>query len=228
MSTLLEFKHINYWYMHQNKKHHILQDVSISFEKSTFYTVIGPSGSGKTTFLSLASALDLPKEGEILYEGKDIRKIGLSHFRNQYVSIVFQAYNLLPYMTALQNVLTAMEITGSKKKNKTEFALQMLRKVGISEEKAKQKVLTLSGGQQQRVSIARALCCESDLIVADEPTGNLDETTASEIVKLFQELAHQENKCVIVVTHDREVADASDITIQLSKGNFTVSQKKEA
>ncbi len=166
--------------------------------------------------------LDIPKEGEVLYEGKDIRKIGLTKFRNKYVSIVFQSYNLLPYMSALQNVLTAMEITGSKQENKKEYALDMLEKVGISRKQSTQRVLTLSGGQQQRVSIARALCCDSELIVADEPTGNLDEDTAKDIVRLFQDLAHKNNKCVIVVTHDQGIAQISDVTVTLSKGKLTM------
>ncbi|MGM9927453.1 MAG: ABC transporter ATP-binding protein [Bacillus sp. (in: firmicutes)] len=221
-SPLLQFENISYWYKQNNQKHDILKNINVDFEKGKFYTIIGPSGSGKTTFLSLASALDVPKEGKVLYEGKDIKEIGLTNFRNKYVSIVFQAYNLLPYMTALQNVITAMEITGSKQKNKMDFALQMLEKVGISRKQSMQKVLTLSGGQQQRVSIARALCCESELIVADEPTGNLDEDTAVEIVHILQNLAHKEGKCVTVVTHDQNIAATSDTTIKLSKGEITV------
>lgn len=228
MSKLLEFENVSYWYKNENKKQHILKDVNISFEKGTFYTVVGPSGSGKTTFLSLASALDIPKAGKILYEGKDISDIGLTSFRNKYVSIVFQAYNLLPYMTGLQNILTAMEITGSTAPNKKEFALEMLSKVGITEKQAKQKVLTLSGGQQQRVAIARALSCQSDLIVADEPTGNLDGNTAAEVIKIFENLAYEENKCVIMVTHNNDIARNSDVTIKLSKGSFaTVINEKE-
>lgn len=227
MSALLELQNISYWYKHENKKHDILKKINVGFKRGTFYTIVGPSGSGKTTFLALASALDVPKEGAVLYEGKDIKKIGLTKFRNKYVSIVFQAYNLLPYMTALQNVTTAMEITGASHKNKKEFALQMLERVGISADQARQKVLTLSGGQQQRVSIARALSCDADLIVADEPTGNLDETTAQEIVKLLQALAHKEDKCVIVVTHDQSIANMSDVTVKLWKGSLTVSPKRE-
>ncbi|UII56821.1 ABC transporter ATP-binding protein [Cytobacillus spongiae] len=227
MSNLLEFKDISYWYTHEGKQQPILKDINIAFEKGLFYTVTGPSGSGKTTFLSLASALDLPKSGDILYEGKNIQKIGLTNFRNQFVSIVFQSYNLLPYMTALQNIVTAMEITKSPVSNKKTHALKMLQRVGITEDKAKQKVLTLSGGQQQRVSIARALCCNSNLIVADEPTGNLDEDTAKEIVRLFQHIAHHENKCVIMVTHDQQIANASDVIVKLSKGSFTVQYKKQ-
>lgn len=227
MSALLAFQNISYWYKQENKRQEILKNINVDFDRGTFYTIIGPSGSGKTTFLALASALDVPKEGTVLFEGKDIKKIGLTKFRNKYVSIVFQSYNLLPYMTALQNVTTAMEITGASHKNKKEFALSMLERVGITPQQAKQKVLTLSGGQQQRVSIARALCCDADLIVADEPTGNLDETTASEIVKLLQDLAHHEGKCVIVVTHDQNIASMSDVTVKLSKGNITITPRKD-
>ncbi|WLR54511.1 ABC transporter ATP-binding protein [Mesobacillus subterraneus] len=226
MSALLEFQNISYWYKHENKKQEILKNIDVGFNRGTFYTITGPSGSGKTTFLAVASALDVQKEGAVLYEGKDIKKIGLTKFRNKYVSIVFQSYNLLPYMTALQNVTTAMEITGAKHKNKKEFALSMLERVGISAQQAHQKVLTLSGVQQQRVSIARALCCDTDLIVADEPTGNLDENTAREIVNLLKELAHNEGKCVIVVTHDQNIASSSDITVKLSKGSITITSKK--
>jgi putative ABC transport system ATP-binding protein len=220
--TLLELNNVSYWYKHEKKRHDILKNINVSFERGIFYTIVGPSGSGKTTFLALASALDVPKEGSIIYEGKEIKKIGLTKFRSKYVSIVFQSYNLLPYMTALQNVITGIEIKGTKQKNKKEFALQMLERVGISSEQARQKVLTLSGGQQQRVSIARALCSDTNLIVADEPTGNLDENTAQEIVDLLQSLAHNEGKCVIVVTHDQTIASKSDRVVELSKGNLTL------
>ena len=227
MTNLLEFKDVSYWYKFGNKKQDILKNINVSFNKGLFYTIVGPSGSGKTTFLALASALDMPKGGEVLYEGKDIKKIGYSKFRNKYVSIVFQSYNLLPYMTALQNITTAMEITGAKVDNRRAYAIEMLNKVGINEKQAHQKVLTLSGGQQQRVSIARALCCQSDLIVADEPTGNLDEDTASEIIGLFLDLAHKEGKCVIVVTHDANLSKISDVNIRLSKGGITVSNTEK-
>ncbi|MEC1538125.1 ABC transporter ATP-binding protein [Bacillus sonorensis] len=226
MTTILEFKDVCYWYKNQDQT--LFEDANIEFKQGKFYTIVGTSGSGKTTFLSLAGGLDVPKEGDILYKGRNISKIGLTHYRNQYVSIVFQSYNLLPYMTALQNITSAMEITGSNIKNKDQYALDMLEKVGISEEKARQKVLTLSGGQQQRVSIIRAFCCNADLIVADEPTGNLDEDTSKDIVKLFQNLAHQENKCVIMVTHDEQIAKVSDVNIRLSGGGFTIKHRKPA
>ncbi|NMH74944.1 ABC transporter ATP-binding protein [Bacillus sp. RO2] len=227
MSTLLSLQQVSYWYKQGSKEQYILKDVDMTFERGTFYTIVGPSGSGKTTFLALVSALDTPKSGIVLYEGTDLSRIGLTKFRNQYVSIVFQSYNLLPYMTAIQNVITAMEITGVKHQNKKEYALDLLERVGISKDQANQKVLTLSGGQQQRVSIARAISSSADLIVADEPTGNLDEDTAKSIIALLQKLAHKEGKCVIVVTHDQSIASNSDVKVTLSKGKLVEERMRE-
>lgn len=210
---ILELKDISYWYDSDNK---ILENLSVSFENGKFYTVIGPSGSGKTTFLSLISGLDKNKDGEILYKDKTINKIGLTNYRNKYVSIIFQGYNLLTYMTALQNVISAISIKGLKVENKRVKALEMLKKVGLTEEQADQKVLTLSGGQQQRVAIARALVSETGIIIADEPTGNLDEKTSNDIIKLFKDIVKEENKCLIMVTHNNDIAKNSDETYKLS------------
>lgn len=218
MTQILAFQNIQYWY--QNPESKILNDVSQTFEAGKFYTIVGRSGSGKTTFLSLAGGLDSPNQGDIYYKDQNIRKMGLQKYRNKGVSIIFQSYNLLTYMTALQNVLTAMEITKVRKRNKKKVALEMLAKVGITEAMAKQKVLTLSGGQQQRVAIARALCCETELIVADEPTGNLDDKSSKEVITIFQNLAHDVGKCVIMVTHDLEIAKVSDVTLTLTAGKF--------
>ncbi|PEW14997.1 ABC transporter ATP-binding protein [Bacillus cereus] len=222
METILQFKNINYHYESNNKRTTILQNVNFSFQTGSFYTILGPSGSGKTTTLSLASGLDIPKSGYVLYKGTDIRKIGLDSYRNQYVSIIFQSYNLITYMTALQNVITAMEITGVDVKDKKIRALDLLKKVGLTEIEAKRNVLQLSGGQQQRVAIARALSCNVDLLIADEPTGNLDQETSMEIIELFKELAHKENKCIIVVTHSQDVAKQSDKAVYLKKQNLVV------
>ncbi|MEC2394707.1 ABC transporter ATP-binding protein [Bacillus toyonensis] len=210
METILQFKNLDYYYESNGKNVAILDNVNFSFQKGHFYTILGPSGSGKTTTLSLGCGLDVPKNGYVLYNGKDIRKIGLDRYRNQHVSVIFQSYNLITYMTALQNVLTAMEITGVKVKNKIARALELLEKVGLTEVEAKRNVLQLSGGQQQRVAIARALSCNVDLLIADEPTGNLDAETAMDIIELFQELAHEKDECVIVVTYSQKVAKKSD------------------
>ncbi|MGE1060786.1 ABC transporter ATP-binding protein [Bacillus sp. GMa5/1] len=222
METILQFKNINYHYESNNKRTTILQNVNFSFQTGSFYTILGPSGSGKTTTLSLASGLDVPNSGYVLYKGMDIRKIGLDSYRNQYVSIIFQSYNLITYMTALQNVITAMEITGVDVKDKKIRALDLIKKVGLTDIEAKRNVLQLSGGQQQRVAIARALSCNVDLLIADEPTGNLDQETSMEIIELFKELAHKENKCIIVVTHSQDVAKQSDKAVYLQKQNLVV------
>ncbi len=224
MDTILQFRNLQYHYQSNNKKNTLLENVNFTFEAGCFYSILGPSGSGKTTALSLASGLDNPKEGHVLYKGKDIRKIGLNTYRNKYVSIIFQSYNLITYMTALQNVVTAMEITGVNVKDKKGRALELLGKVGLTEVEAKRKVLQLSGGQQQRVAIARALSSDVDLLIADEPTGNLDEKTSVEIVELFKNLAHNENKCIIVVTHSQEVAKQSDKVVFLEKKKFSVQK----
>ncbi|MCU4980239.1 ABC transporter ATP-binding protein [Bacillus cereus] len=224
METILQFKNLDYYYESNGKNVAILDNVNFSFQKGHFYTILGPSGSGKTTTLSLGCGLDVPKNGYVLYNDKDIRKIGLDRYRNQNVSVIFQSYNLITYMTALQNVLTAMEITGVKVQNKTARALELLERVGLTEVEAKRNVLQLSGGQQQRVAIARALSCNVDLLIADEPTGNLDEETAMDIIELFQELAHKENKCIIVVTHSQEVAKKSDRAVYLSKQKLVVNE----
>lgn len=217
---MITAKNIGYWY--DKGATPLYQHVNLTFNQGVLYSILGSSGSGKTTFLSLISGLDKPKEGEILYEGKAINKMGLTNFRNQKVSIVFQAYNLLPYMTALENIVTAMEITKSKEGNKKNYALEMLKRVGIDEALAKKNVMHLSGGQQQRIAIVRAMCCDTKFIVADEPTGNLDEETSRDIIRLFQELAHKENKCIILVTHEQEVAKESDVCIQLKNKQFSI------
>lgn len=224
MDTILQFKDLNYHYQSNNKKITILNNVNFAFQAGHFYTILGPSGSGKTTTLSLASGLDIPSTGNVLYKGTDLRKIGLDSYRNKHVSIIFQSYNLITYMTALQNVVTAMEITKVDVKDKKERALELLEKVGLTEVEAKRKVLQLSGGQQQRVAIARALSCNVDLLIADEPTGNLDQETSMGIIELFKELAHKENKCIIVVTHSQEVAKQSDKAVYLEKSKLVIKE----
>lgn len=184
------------------------------------YAILGASGSGKTTFLSLIAGLDQPKTGTVLYNGESLAKIGLRNYRKNDVSIIFQAYNLLPYMSALDNVLTAMSISSSKQEDKKAYALENLASVGIDEGLAKKNVAQLSGGQQQRVAIVRALCCDHELIVADEPTGNLDEKTSKDIVQLFQKVAHDQQKCIIIVTHEQEVAKACDKVYELKNQEF--------
>lgn len=222
MNAVLEFKNVNYSYKDGGKELVILDSVDFNFEGGKFYTILGASGSGKTTALSLASALDSPKSGEILYEGKDIKKIGLTNYRNQYIGIVFQAYNLINYMTGIQNIITAMEITKNEISDKKQKAYELIEKVGLTRGEGDRSVLNLSGGQQQRVAVARALSTNAKIILADEPTGNLDSKTSIDIIKLFQKLAHEDNKCIIMVTHSLEIASMSDIIINLDNKKFNV------
>lgn len=222
MNAVLEFKNVNYSYKDGGKELVILDSVDFNFEGGKFYTILGASGSGKTTALSLASALDSPKSGEILYEGKDIKKIGLTNYRNQYIGIVFQAYNLINYMTGIQNIITAMEITKNEISDKKQKAYELIEKVGLTKEEGDRSILNLSGGQQQRVAVARALSTNAKIILADEPTGNLDSKTSIDIIKLFQKLAHEDNKCIIMVTHSLEIASMSDVIINLDNKKFKV------
>lgn len=219
--TILQAKNVSYFYQDGDQKRIILQDTSISFEQGQFYTILGDSGSGKTTFLSLISALDEPKSGQILYHDKNIKEIGYDEYRRDDISIIFQNYNLVPYLTALENVLVAMTITDNKlPAAQQEVAYNLLDYIGITKTKADRLVTQLSGGEQQRVAIARALSTNVDIILADEPTGNLDEEMEQEIVDIFKDLAFTHNKCVIVVTHSKEIAKQSDKTFFLKQGEL--------
>lgn len=217
---MIEIKDVAYWY--ENKDNSLFKNVNLTFEKGKSYAIVGSSGSGKTTFLSLVAGLDKPKTGEILYEGEAINKIGLTHYRNKDVSIIFQSYNLLTYMSALENIMTAMAITGATHAGDKQYAFEMLKKVGIDEAMAKKNVQHLSGGQQQRVAVVRTMCCDARLVVADEPTGNLDEANTKEIIELLQDLAKSQGKCVIIVTHEPDVAAMCDTQYVLKDHQFQI------
>ena len=223
MEQILTFKDLEYAYQNGSKKINILNKVNYSFEKNKMYAIVGPSGAGKTTTLALAGALDKPQKGEILYNDQNISKIGFTNYRRKYIGIVFQSYNLLNYLNALQNVIMTMEISGVNTKNKKERAYVLLEKVGISREEANRNINKLSGGQQQRVAIARAIATDAMLILADEPTGNLDGATAKGIADLFCSLAHDDGKSVIVVTHSMDFSRRADVVLELKKGALKAS-----
>ena len=214
MSTL-QLENLSYKY--EKASANVLSDVSLNFESGKIYAIIGKSGSGKTTLLSLLSGLAKPTGGKILYDGKDVSKIDKYEYRSKYVGVIFQSFNLLPQLTATENVVLSMNIAGMKDKNKTQIAHDLLGKVDIEPEEFDRRVLKLSGGQQQRVAIARALSYNPQIILADEPTGNLDGETQDEIMKIFRRLA-DEGKCVIIVTHSLDVAKAADVKFELRRG----------
>lgn len=206
---ILEVQNLNYSY---DKKKKVLNGIDMQMEAGKMYAILGPSGCGKTTLLSLMGGLDSPTSGNILFEGKDITQAGLANHRKKNVSFIFQSYNLIDYMTSQENVRLISK----------QPALPFLERLGLTEEETKRTVLKLSGGQQQRVAIARALASEAPIILADEPTGNLDEDTARDITEILKESAHQMNKCVIVVTHSNELAKQADKVFRLKTGALSI------
>lgn len=212
--SVLTLKNVSYHY--DGVKTNVLENINFEFESGNMYAIIGKSGAGKTTLLSLLSSLASPTEGQILLDGNDIQKIDKYDFRSSHVGVVFQSFNLLSHLTALENVVLSMDISKKKIKDKKALARELLRKVKIDEEDMERRILKLSGGQQQRVAIARALSYDPSIILADEPTGNLDMETQKEIMGIFRTLAN-EGKCVIIVTHSPEVAKETDVTYELIK-----------
>lgn len=221
---LLSVEHLDYYYEDGDQRRIIFDDANISFNEGTFYTILGSSGSGKTTFLSLIAGLDECKKGNIYYQGKNIKDIGLDIYRRDLVSMVFQSYNLINYMNAYDNVVVALDI--AKKKYTSEQIYGLLNRFGITKSKASRKVNALSGGEQQRVAIARAICTNTKLIIADEPTGNLDKSTSGEIIGLFRELVSEYKKCVIMVTHNESVARVSDVIVRIDQENKKLVYEK--
>ena len=213
---MLEMKNIYYAYKSKKDKT-ILNDISFAFKDGIFYSIIGSSGAGKTTLLSLLAGLDTPVKGAVLCNGEDIQKKGLNYHRKHQISLVFQNYNLIEYLTAEENVML-----GGGRNPET-----LLKEVGIEQEDWKRNVLRLSGGQQQRVAIARALASDAGILLADEPTGNLDETTAEEITELLKRTAHERGKCVIAVTHSRSLAKEADEVLEIKDGKLYPAALRE-
>lgn len=210
--SVLSLKNICFSY----DKTPVLNDISYDFEEGKIYCIVGKSGAGKTTLLSVLSGLAKPTSGSIFYRDEDIKKIDKYKFRSKYIGVIFQSYNLITKFTALENVMLSMDIAGVKGINKKEKAMELLKSVGLNEEEASRRVLKLSGGQQQRVAIARALSYDPQIILADEPTGNLDGETQNEIMDIFRSLADQ-GKCVILVSHSPQVAEMCDICYELKR-----------
>ena len=207
--SIMEVKNVGYTYDNRRK---VLRGINVQMEQGKLYAILGPSGCGKTTLLSLIGGLDSPTSGQILFEDQDIAKAGLSDHRKNHVSFIFQAYNLIDYLNPKENVALTSKLP----------PLPILERLGLTKEEAKRNVLKLSGGQQQRVAIARALASEAPVILADEPTGNLDEDTARDITEILKESAHKMNKCVVVVTHSNELAKQADVICRLKRGELQV------
>lgn len=206
--TILKMDSVSYQY--NSLQENVLNQITASFEEGKFYAIIGKSGAGKSTLLSLLAGLDAPTKGKILFEDQDIAQKGYNHHRRKQISLVFQNYNLIDYLTPMENVRLV-----NSQANK-----DSLLQLGLNEKEIHRNVLRLSGGQQQRVAIARALASTAPIILADEPTGNLDEGTAMDIIEVLIKSAKQKNKCVIVVTHSKELANKADVVLELSNKNL--------
>ncbi|MDR2538555.1 MAG: ATP-binding cassette domain-containing protein [Bifidobacteriaceae bacterium] len=214
--AILKLENVGYSYKPRGRK--VLVNMNYAFEKGKIYAITGRSGSGKTTLLSLLSGLTTPTSGKVIYNGTDIRTVDRYKYRSKNVGVIFQSYNLLPQLSVLENIILSMDASGKKfEKAKKEIANDLLSRVDLDDELGSKKILHLSGGEQQRVAIARALSFFPDILLADEPTGNLDSATQNDIVEIFKKLAHQDQKCVIIVTHSKEVAAQSDEVFNLEK-----------
>ncbi|MCH4159681.1 MAG: ABC transporter ATP-binding protein [Bifidobacterium minimum] len=208
-------REVSYSYTKGGKK--VLNDVSHSFSAGRVHAITGPSGAGKTTLLSLISGLTTPTHGAVLYQGRDLAKQDRYRYRSHDIGVIFQSFNLLPSLTVSENIILSMDASGKTfDRPKKELAQDLLQQVHLPSEYANERILHLSGGEQQRVAIARAIGYHPEVIIADEPTGNLDMTTQSDIMGIFRSLAHEQNRCVIIVTHSPQVADASDDVFELA------------
>ena len=203
--SVLSFSNLSYSY---DKKKNVLHNINAEMELGKIYAIFGTSGCGKTTLLSLLGGLDSPTKGKVFFDGKDIMERGLENHRRNHVSFVFQAYNLIDYMTPIENVKLTSKLPPEP----------ILGKMGLTKEEMKRNILQLSGGQQQRVAIARALASEAPVILADEPTGNLDEDTVMSIMQILEDSVHQMNKCAVIVTHSNEIVKRADVVFHLKRG----------
>ena len=205
-------------YRYPGGSRYALDGISGTFSAGKLYAVIGPSGRGKSTLLSLMAGLDRPTEGSLQLNGSDYRSLNLDRCRRQEIAMIFQAFQLFPLLTVLENVCFPMEANGVKQKEAKAKAKELLTSVGISEEQHQRYPANLSGGEQQRVAIARALSSGAGIILADEPTGNLDTANGNQVMEILLRLAHEEGRCVIVVTHDMDIAAQADEVWRMKDG----------
>ena len=209
----LELKNVSYAY---EKGKAVLQNVSAELETGKMYAILGPSGSGKTTLLSLLGGLDVPTQGSVLFDGEDIAAKGLEHHRRNHISLIFQSYNLIDYMTPVENVRLTAKLD----------AAPILERLGLTKDETQRNVLKLSGGQQQRVAIARALASDAPVILADEPTGNLDSKTSLEVMSLLKTSVKKYGQTLIMITHDEELAQMADRILIIEDGRVVDDGRK--
>ena len=216
-NIILKIENLSYRYSDADKNDYVFKNLNFEFEKGKIYAIKGKSGSGKTTLLSLISGLENEYEGSITFNNKELRNINLDDYRSKDIGIVFQSYNLLPHLTAAENIILSMNISNLKIKDKKSKAIELMEDVGLDKSKADRRVLKLSGGEQQRVAIARSLSYNPSMILADEPTGNLDKETENDILKILRNLAKKDDKCVIIVTHSENIYNQVEEIYKIKK-----------
>ena len=223
--AILEIRDVAYDYTTKAGVVHALKNASAGFDKGTVYAIVGRSGSGKSTFMSLLAGLDVPKSGSIVYDGTDLNTLDRDRYRREHIGMIFQSYYLLPQLTATENVELSLELAGLKQ-NKRARAEEMLTLVGLDKSQFKKRSTEFSGGEQQRIAIARAIAADPEVILADEPTGNLDNENSENIVSILIEMAHRYGKCVIIITHATEIAERADVILHMSDGVLEQNEKK--
>lgn len=210
----------NLYYRYKGANKDVLKDVNCRFEGGQLNAIVGPSGSGKTTLLSIMAGLDKPTQGTITINNIDLNDLDLDEYRRDSVSMVFQAFQLFPLLTALENLSFPMEYKGMDKNQARERSKKILESLGIDGDKQFRYPSNLSGGEQQRVAIGRTLATGAKVILADEPTGNLNDENSYKIIDIFKRLAHEQGFCVIIVTHDMEIAEQSDNVWRIKDGTI--------
>ena len=227
MEQILQVNALSFTCPDGDGKRVIFDHTSLAFEEGTFYAVTGDSGSGKTAFLYIIGGLENDYEGTVTCQGKNIRDIGLDAYRRSHVSMIFQNYNLIEYLTPLENLLLAMDISDAAGKPDKKQAQEILASLGMEGTKAERKTSLLSGGEKQRRAIARALASNAKIIIADEPTGNLDAGTALEAADILQSAAHDKGRCVIMVTHNEKLAEMADVRYHINQETHTIDRIQE-
>lgn len=212
----------NVTYNYKNTHRAAVSGISGVFEPGKVYAIAGPSGSGKSTLLSLLAGLDLPTKGKVAFDGNSLSGLDLDHYRRECISMIFQAFHLFPLLTVIENVCFPMELCGMHPKDARPRAKVLLESVGITNEQMERFPSKLSGGERQRVAIARSLASSAKIILGDEPTGNLDSVNTQNIIEILGRLAHEKGYCVIIVTHDMEVAEAADVVLRMRDGELKV------
>lgn len=219
--SILSLESVTYTYRSKYQTLQALKGITCTFEQGRIYAVVGKSGSGKSTMLSLMAGLDLPETGTVVFRDQSTNTLDLDAYRRNDVAMIYQSFRLFPLLTAVENVMFPMELHGISPKDAKKRAQELILRVDLPETVFTRFPSMLSGGEQQRVAIARALAMDTDLILADEPTGNLDSASSRNIISILQRLAHEQNYCVVVVTHDMSILDSMDVIYQMQDGMVT-------